>query len=71
MGKRESKGWGGARKGAGRKPLPAGERQNVALLVRMRPEEVRRLHELAARAGEWPGAYVREIIRRHLRRVES
>ena len=61
--------WGGARRGAGRPRLSPEERQNAALLVRLRPAELRALHSLAESAGSTVGVYAREILRRHLART--
>ena len=64
----EKKGtWGGRRRGAGRPALELGERQDAAVLVRMRPGEIEVLRQLAATAGISVGVYAREILRRRIR----
>jgi hypothetical protein len=60
--------WGGKRPGAGRKKLPDAERHDVQLLIKMRPAEAEALRKLAEDAGVGPGVYVRELVRRHLKR---
>lgn len=61
--------WGGRRPGAGRPELPAKERQNAALLLRLRPGELDALRERAAASGLSVGVYAREVLRRHIRRT--
>jgi hypothetical protein len=58
-------------RGPGRPTIPKSERQDTAVLIRMRPNEVRDLRKLADRAGVGIGVYAREVLRRHLRRSRT
>jgi len=57
------------RLGAGRPAMPSEERQDAAVLVRMRPREAEALRALADAAGTSVGVYAREILRRRIRRA--
>ena len=59
---------GGARPGAGRKPLPPSERRDAKLLIAVTRAELRDLKQAARAAGLPPATYVREMLARHLRR---
>ena len=60
----------GKRSRLGRPPVPPEEKVTATLLIRLLPEEARRLRALAKREGLGVGQYVREVVRRHLKRSE-
>jgi len=49
--------------------LPTKDRQDVALLIRMRPREMEALRELAAAVNVTVGVYAREVLRARIRRT--
>ncbi len=58
MGKTKTKsGWGGARKGSGRDPLPAGTKR-VNTTVKMMPKAVRTLKREAKKLGTSQGHWI-------------
>jgi hypothetical protein len=52
---------GGKREGAGRKPLPPGEKR-VPVCVKLKPETAQRLRELAAERGISQAAVLEGVI---------
>lgn len=52
---------GGKREGAGRKPLPPGEKR-VPVCVKLKPETAQRLRELAAERGISQAAVLESLI---------
>jgi hypothetical protein len=50
----------------GRPPLPASERQDAVLFLRLRPGELAALRRLARAARVTPGVYARAVLRDHL-----
>ena len=52
----------------GRPKLPRQERQDAALLLRMRPAELDAVRRLARDQGTTPGVAARALLRKHLRR---
>lgn len=57
---------GGRRKGAGRKPIPEGERRQKAVTIALTTDEAQQLEELAE--GEPVATYVHRLVARHLKR---
>lgn len=58
--------WGGARPGAGPKPLPPEKRRSERVMFTLTPAELERLEQAA---GDRPlSAYVRELVLRSLPR---
>jgi hypothetical protein len=60
---------GGARKGAGRKPLGAAARDE-RVVVLLTAAELKRLKALAKRAGVLPGGFAHQLLSRDLRRAK-
>lgn len=58
---KNEKAWGGKREGAGRKPLPVGLKR-VNLVVKVKPEIVARLKELALEHKESVSSIVEDIL---------
>ena len=59
---------GGARPGAGRKPLPRSKRRDNRVVVMLTDAEVRKLRRLAREAGEPVGVLAYGVVSRFLRR---
>ena len=59
---------GGARPGAGRKPLPVGERRERLVLL-LKREDLSLLARLAAASGKSTTAYARAVLEEHLLRA--
>jgi len=57
---------GGARRGAGRKPKPEGEKQEHVVSVNLTAAEYDRLSQAANTASESLGGFVRRLLLRHL-----
>ncbi len=61
-------GRGGARPGAGRKPLPEGQGRRHRVMINLTASE----HDALVRAtgDELPGTYARRVVLRHLMRAK-
>ena len=61
------KGWGGARKGAGRKAMAASEKKSEVVSFKLTPDELADLEEAAGNTRI--SAYLRALVLRHLARI--
>jgi len=66
MAARRARGWGGRRKGAGRKPIAPAERRRHAVLLRLSVAELEAIE--AAAKGEPLATWLRDVALRAARR---